>query len=328
MSKNKSIQLTDRPRRNRASQGLRDLVSETALSPRNLVQPLFIIDGKNQTEPVPSMPEIYRLTVDLAVKEARDLAMLGIPAVALFPNIETSKKDSKASESANPDGLLQRCVQEIKAAVPDMVVVTDVAMDPYSSDGHDGYVKDGQIDNDLTLPILADMAVAQARAGADIVAPSDMMDGRVGYIREALDDQGFTGVGIMSYSVKYCSAFYGPFRDALNSAPKAGDKKTYQMDYRNREEALREVHLDIAEGADIVMVKPALSYLDVIRVVREAVDVPVAAYNVSGEYSMIKAAAQRDWIDEDAAVTEMLTSIKRAGTDIIFTYFAKQFARM
>lgn len=327
MSAKSVISLTHRPRRNRQTAAVRALMRETAVTPADLVYPLFVTEGRNKKEPIGSMPGIKRLTVDLLAKECREIARLGIPAVALFPKIADSKKDSLATESKNPRGLIPRCIKEIKSAAPGLAVITDVAMDPYSSDGHDGVVKKGQIVNDETLPVLAEMAVTQAKAGADMVAPSDMMDGRVGYIRRALDAAGFTQTGILAYSAKYCSAFYGPFRDALDSAPKAGDKKTYQMDPANAREALREVKLDVAEGADIVMVKPAVMYLDIIARVREAVDIPVAAYHVSGEYAMIKAAAAKGWLDEQAAVQEVLTGIKRAGADIIFTYSAKDFAR-
>ena len=333
MPRTTNISLLQRPRRNRTSKGMRTLVRENTLLPQDFIYPVFVIEGKNEKVPILTMPGIARLSVDNIVKEAKEIAMLGIPAIALFPHIDDKKKDKRASESKNPNGLLQKCIKEIKSAVPDMVVVTDVAMDPYSTDGHDGFVKNGKIDNDATLPILADMAVAQAKAGADIVAPSDMMDGRVGYIREALDQSGFQDVGILAYSAKYCSAFYGPFRDALNSAPRKDasipeDKKTYQMDPANVNEALREVAIDIEEGADMVMVKPALAYLDVIRAVKETVDVPVAAYNVSGEYAMIKAAVSKGIVQEDRAVLEMLTSIKRAGADIILSYFAKDLAKI
>jgi porphobilinogen synthase len=318
--------MQQRPRRNRRSASIRGLIAETVILPQNLIMPLFVISGSGQREAVVSMPGIDRLSVDLLVEEAQTLYALGIPAVALFPSLPDALKDARASESVNPDGLLPQAVKAIKNAVPKLAVITDVAMDPYSSDGHDGYVRDGHILNDETLPILADMALTQARAGADFVAPSDMMDGRVGYIRRALDAQGFTDVGIISYAAKYASAFYGPFRDALSSAPKSGDKKTYQMDPANVREALREVLLDVAEGADVVMIKPGLPYLDVIRTVRETVSVPVAAYQVSGEYAMIKAAAQNGWIDGPAAMKEALVSLKRAGADMIFTYFAKEFA--
>lgn len=316
-----------RPRRNRSSAAIRNLVRETMVSPQDLVYPVFVMEGRNKKEAIPSMPGIQRMSVDLIVKECVIVGKLGIPAVALFPKIAEAKKDALATESANPRGLVPRCIKAIKAAVPQLLVITDVAMDPYSSDGHDGVVRKGRIVNDESLPVLADMALAQAKAGADMVAPSDMMDGRVGHIRSTLDAAGYTDVGILAYSAKYCSAFYGPFRDALDSAPKAGDKKTYQMDSANVREALREVALDIEEGADIVMIKPAVAYLDVIARVRQAVDVPVAAYHVSGEYAMIKAAAAKGWVDENEAVAETLTSIKRAGADIIFTYFAKQFAK-
>jgi porphobilinogen synthase len=252
--------------------------------------------------------------------------VLGIPAVALFPALDADLKDARATESTNPDGLLQRAVRDLKDAVPELLVITDVAMDPYSSDGHDGLVKDGRILNDETLGILAAMAVSQAQAGADLVAPSDMMDGRVGAVRAALDGAGFTEVGILSYAAKYASSFYGPFREALDSAPREGDKRTYQMDPANAREALREVRLDVAEGADIVMVKPALPYLDVIAAVRAAVDVPVAAYQVSGEYAMIRAAGEKGWLDADAAMMEALLGIRRAGADVILTYAAKQVA--
>ena len=333
MPRKNNVQLRQRPRRNRISKGMRLLTREGALDPQDFIYPVFVIEGKGKKDPVPSMPGIYKMSVDFIVREAKEIALLGIPGIALFPSLPESKKDKWATESKSANGLLQKCVKEIKNKVPDLVVVTDVAMDPYSSDGHDGLVKKGKIDNDATLPILADMAVAQAKAGADMVAPSDMMDGRVGYIRQALDASGFTDVGILAYSAKYCSAFYGPFRDALKSAPRRAKdipagKETYQMDPANVREALREVELDVAEGADIVMVKPALAYLDVIRAVKETVDVPVAAYNVSGEYAMIKAAAKYGWLDEDRAVVEMLTAIKRAGADIILSYFAKDFAKI
>lgn len=324
----KKFNLTSRPRRNRRTPAIRALVAETRLSADDLIMPLFVIEGQQKREAVASMPGIDRLSVDLLVEEVEELWNLGIKGVALFPSLPDSVKDAKATESKNAKGLLPTAVQAIKAKTPGMCVITDVAMDPYSSDGHDGLVKDGQILNDETLPILAEMAVTQARAGADIVAPSDMMDGRVGYIREALDGAGFTDVGILAYSAKYCSAFYGPFRDALDSAPKAGDKKTYQMDPANIREALREVALDLDEGADMVMVKPALMYLDVIREVSVNVDVPVAAYNVSGEYACICAAAEKGWIDKDTAMMETLLSIKRAGADMILTYFAKDASKL
>ena len=288
--------------------------------------PLFVQEGKSKKTPIKSMPGIDRLSMDLLVKEAKAIYKLGIPAVALFPSLPEKIKDKHATESKNPKGLLQNTVRELKSAVPKLAVITDVAMDPYSTDGHDGLVLIVQIDNDKTVPILADKAVAQAAAGADIVAPSDMMDRRVGCIRKALDDNCFTEVGILSYTAKYASAFYGPFRDALDSAPKKGDKKTYQMDPSNAREAHREARLDIAEGADMVMDKPALPYLDVVKTMKDNVDVPVAAYHVSGEYAMIKAAGQKGWLDPKLTMMESLLSIKRAGADLIITYFAKEAA--
>ncbi|HTL47155.1 MAG TPA: porphobilinogen synthase [Verrucomicrobiae bacterium] len=321
------VRLTQRPRRNRTSEGLRRLVRETRLSPSDFVLPLFVMEGREEKSPVLSMPGVCRWTRDLLVKKAREAAKLGIPAVALFPCLGENRKDKTAAESVNPDGLLQTTVRALKDAVPEIVVITDVAMDPYSTDGHDGLVAGGKILNDETLEILAAMAVSQAEAGADLVAPSDMMDGRVAFIREALDKAGRKETGILSYAVKYASAFYGPFRDALDSAPRSGDKKTYQMDPANVREALREAQLDVSEGADIIMVKPALAYLDVIAKVKETAKVPVAAYQVSGEYAMIKAAAEKGWADEEKAMEETLLSIKRAGADIIFTYFAEAMAK-
>jgi len=322
------LQIRHRPRRNRASASVRSLVRETTLTPSDLIVPLFVVEGEKVKTPIDSMPDYYRLSLDLVLDAAREASDLGIPAVALFPALSEELKDKNASEALKPDGLLQRTVLEIKQEVPDLTVITDVAMDPYSSDGHDGVYEDGKILNDPTLEILGEMAIAQARAGADIVAPSDMMDGRVGHIREVLDANGFNEVAILAYSAKYASAFYGPFRDALDSSPKAGDKKTYQMDPANVREAIREVQLDVDEGADIVMVKPALAYLDVIRAVRDNVNLPVAAYSVSGEYSMAKAAARNGWLDETAVMTELLLSIKRAGADMILTYFAIEMARL
>ena len=315
-----------RTRRNRVNDAIRSLCRENVLTTDDMIMPLFIIEGEGQKVPVQSMPGINRLSVDLIVKECEELYELGIKGVAIFPGIDESLKDSVATESTNPEGLFQRAIRAIKAAVPEMLVITDVALDPYSSDGHDGLVKDGEILNDETLPILAAMAVSQAEAGSDIIAPSDMMDGRVGYIRQALDEAGFTNVGIMSYSVKYCSAFYGPFRDALDSAPRGGDKKTYQMDPANVEEGMREIRLDIEEGADVVMVKPGLPYLDVVRAVSEVSEVPVAVYNVSGEYAMFNAAAEKGWLNYEAVVMESLTAFKRAGANMILTYHAKEAA--
>lgn len=316
-----------RCRRNRRSESLRSLVRENSVTVDDLVMPLFVIEGEKQKIEVKSMPRINRLSIDNLKKEAVELWSLGIKAVALFPAIDDSLKDKEASESTNPEGLFQRAIKAVKEVTPEMLVITDVAMDPYSSDGHDGYVENGEILNDRTLPILAEMAVAQAKAGADIIAPSDMMDGRVDVIRTALDDAGFSDVGIMSYSVKYASAYYGPFRDALDSAPKAGDKKTYQMDPANVKEAVREIELDISEGADFVMVKPGLPYLDVVRAVSEISSVPVAVYNVSGEYAMLNAAAQNGWLDYEKVVRESLLSFKRAGADIILSYHAKEYAQ-
>jgi len=318
--------MNERPRRNRRTAALRRLVRETVLRPSDFVWPVFVVDGESQRQPIDAMPGCERFSIDVLVEEARKAYDLGIPALALFPALGPGLKDPTATESKRPDGLLQRTVRRLKLALPDMLVITDVAMDPYSTDGHDGLLRDGQILNDETLPILAEMAVSQAAAGADLVAPSDMMDGRVAYLRAALDDSGHADVGILSYAVKYASAFYGPFRSALDSAPREGDKRTYQMDPANRREALREVTLDVQEGADIVMVKPALAYLDIIDDVRAEVDVPVAAYHVSGEYAMVCAAGERGWIDADAVMQECLLSIKRAGADVIFTYAARDVA--
>jgi porphobilinogen synthase len=315
-----------RPRRNRKSESVRALVRETELTPAHFILPLFVQEGRNQRTPIRSMPGVERLSRDLIVKEAKRALSLGIGSVALFPVIPDSLKDAVASISTSDDGLLQKAIRDLKDAVPEVTVITDVAMDPYSSDGHDGLVYGGRILNDETLPILAAMALAQARAGADIVAPSDMMDGRVGYLRRALDNEGFTEVGILAYTAKYASSFYGPFREALDSAPKHGDKKTYQMDPANRREALVEADLDVKEGADMVMVKPALAYLDVIAALKAAVNVPIAAYHVSGEYAMIKAAGRLGWLDADKAMLESLLSIRRAGADAILTYAALEAA--
>jgi porphobilinogen synthase len=300
------------------------MVRETALSPADFIVPLFIIEGVQQQSEISSMPGYYRRSIDLTVKEVKELWQMGLKAVLLFVKSADALKDNKGTEALNPNGLMQRSIRAIKDAVPEMVVMTDVALDPYSSYGHDGIVENGQIVNDPTVEVLAKMSVSHAVAGADFVAPSDMMDGRIGAIRHALEEAGHTNTGIMAYSAKYASCFYGPFRDALDSAPGFGDKKTYQMDPANRIEAIREVIMDVEEGADIVMVKPALSYLDIIREVKNTVDVPVSCYNISGEYAMIKAAAQMGWIDENKAIIETLTSMKRAGADMIATYFAKQ----
>jgi porphobilinogen synthase len=317
-----------RPRRNRSRPALRRLLRETRLSVDDLVLPLFVQAGENAATPIPSMPGHARLSIDRIVEKAGEATALGIPGVALFPVLPDAEKDPRGSAAAKPDGLLQRCVRAVKNAQPDLLVITDVALDPYSSDGHDGFVVDGRIDNDETLPLLAEMAVSQAEAGADFVAPSDMMDGRVLAIREALDAAGHSEVGIGSYCTKYASAFYGPFRDALDSAPRAGDKKTYQMDPANAREAIRELALDKSEGADWLMVKPGLVYADVIRLVREHTALPVAAYHVSGEYAMLRAAAERGWLDYDACLLESLLSLKRAGADVIFTYGAQDAARL
>lgn len=319
--------LTSRPRRNRKNQSTRDLFEETILQPRNLIYPLFICEGQNQKQALKSLPGQYRMSVDEAIKISEQAYSLGIRGIALFPAIEDAKKDSTASESKNPKGLLPRCVREIKKQLPDMQIFTDVAMDPYSSDGHDGLVKDGKILNDDSLPILADMALAQAEAGADWVAASDMMDGRIGAIRHALDENGYQDCNILSYSAKYASSFYGPFREALDSAPKIGDKKTYQMNPANRREALRELILDEDEGADMLMVKPALSYMDIISDFKSQSQLPIAAYNVSGEYAMVKAAAQNGWINENLVTNEILVSLRRAGADVIFSYHALEWTQ-
>jgi porphobilinogen synthase len=318
-----------RPRRNRKSDAMRRLVRETSLTPHDLIAPLFVKEGVNLKEPISSMPGVFRFSVDQLVLECRELYDLGVPCVSLFPAIDDKLKDSRATEATNPSGLYQRAIKEVKNALPDLLVMTDVALDPYSSDGHDGLVdpKTGEILNDATLEVLAKMAIVQARSGADILGPSDMMDGRVGFIRDALDEENLINNAIMSYAAKYASAFYGPFRDALNSAPKKGDKKTYQMDYANVREALREAYLDESEGADILMVKPGLPYLDVIKTIRDNTALPLAAYNVSGEYAMVKAASEKGWIDGEKVMIEMLWSFKRAGADMILTYFAKEAAR-
>jgi porphobilinogen synthase len=316
-----------RPRRNRKSEAIRGMVRETRLHLDQLVFPFFLLDGTQLRVPVLSMPGIDRLSVDLMLEEMEECMALGIRNFILFPAFPEEKKDKAATVSWQDDNFYLGAIRAAKQRFPACTIITDVAMDPYSSDGHDGLVRDGLIVNDETLPILARMSVAQARAGADILGPSDMMDGRVGYIREALDEAGFTEVAIMSYTAKYASAFYGPFRDALDSAPKSGDKKTYQMDPANRDEALIEAQLDEEEGADYLMVKPALAYLDVIRLLKDNSALPIVAYNVSGEYAMAKAAAERGWLDGNAIMHEMLTSIARAGADIIITYFAKQYAQ-
>jgi porphobilinogen synthase len=319
--------MLERPRRNRRHARIRGLVRETELSAAHLVLPLFVQDSETP-HPIASMPGHARLGLEGISRVAEQALTLGVAGVALFPAIADELKDPHGRESENPDGLLQRCVTKLKERFPELLVITDVALDPYSSDGHDGLLVNGLVDNELTLPILAKMAVNQARAGADVVAPSDMMDGRVGVIRKALDDAGFHETAICAYSVKYASAFYGPFRQALDSTPRSGDKKTYQMDPANVREALREIRLDSLEGADWLMVKPGLPYADVIRFVRENSELPIAAYHVSGEYSMLRAAAEKGYIDYDACLLESLLCLRRAGADIIFTYGALDAARL
>jgi porphobilinogen synthase len=304
------------------------MVQDTHLPISSLVYPMFLLSGDDQKQEIGSMPGIFRMTTDIMLDEIAECMDLGLRSFVLFPVVPDELKDAVATYSFADDNFYLNAIAEIKAQFPQACIITDVAMDPYSSDGHDGLVRDGEILNDETLPILAEMALAQAEAGADIIGPSDMMDGRVGYIRDFLDDEGYTNVGIMAYTAKYASAFYGPFREALDSAPKFGDKKTYQMNPANRREALIEAALDENEGADYLMVKPALSYLDIIRELRDNSNLPIAAYNVSGEYAMVKAAAQRGWIDENRVMSEILMSIRRAGADVILTYFAKQYAQL
>ncbi len=321
------IHLPQRPRRNRKNEVIRNLVQEHTLTTNDFIFPLFLIEGKNKKAEVGSMPGIFRFSADLMLREIEECLKLGIKTFDIFPNIADVLKDKKATEAFNKKGLYLRTLKEIKRQFPEAVLMTDVAMDPYSSDGHDGVVKNGEIVNDETLEILAKMAVLQAEAGAEIIGPSDMMDGRVGFIREALDKNGFTQVSIMSYTAKYASAFYSPFRDALDSAPKFGDKKTYQMNPGNSKEAILEAELDVIEGADFLMVKPALSYLDIIKSLNDNFNLPIAAYNVSGEYAKVKAAAAKGWIDGDKVRDEMLLGMKRAGASIILSYFAKEFAK-
>lgn len=322
-----SLSLTRRPRRNRKSKAVREMLSETKLSVSDFVYPVFIMDGSNKEEEIPSMPGITRKTIDVLLSELEEVVKLGILAIAPFPAIAEELKDSKATLSYAEDGLVQRAIRQIKEKFPQLLVMTDVALDPFNAEGHDGIVSaTGEILNDETVEVLCKMAVSHGKAGADFVCPSDMMDGRIGAIREALDGAGLENTSIMAYSAKYASAFYGPFRDALGSAPKAGDKKTYQMDPANVREAMLEVSLDIEEGADAVMVKPALPYLDVLSKVADTFDIPVSAYQVSGEYAMIVAAAQNGWLDRKAVVLESLLAIKRAGARFIWTYFAKEAA--
>jgi porphobilinogen synthase len=322
------MQLLRRNRILRQSPAIRAMVAETILKPADFIAPLFIDEGSTTKTEIASMPGYFRMSLDLIVQEVKQLYDLGIRSVLLFVKCEDALKDNTGKEAWNENGLMQRGIRAIKDAVPDIVVMTDVALDPYSSYGHDGIVENGEIVNDPTVEALVKMSISHAEAGADFMAPSDMMDGRIMAIRQGLEENGFTKTGIMAYSAKYASCFYGPFRDALDSAPGFGDKKTYQMDIANRREAIKETLMDIEEGADIVMVKPALAYLDIIREIASQVEVPVSAYQVSGEYAMIKAAAQNGWLNEEKAVLETLTSIKRAGADLIATYFAKDAAKL
>lgn len=314
------MNITERPRRLRKNQPIRDALSESELRRNHLVWPVFVTEGSNKKEAIESLPGCYRYSPDVLLGEIDKLMNRGLNAVALFPHISDDLKNAKASEAVNPEGLIPKTIRQIKERGFDLNLITDVALDPYSSDGHDGLVKNGVILNDETLIVLSEQARVHAEAGADFVGPSDMMDGRVGWIRQHLDEAGYSNTGIISYTAKYASTFYGPFRDALKSAPKAGDKKTYQMDPRNSREALREARLDRREGADVLMVKPALAYLDIIQSLHRAVDLPIAAYNVSGEYAMVKAAAEKNWLQEKTAVLEILTSIRRAGASLIFSY--------
>lgn len=322
-----------RNRRLRTNEAIRSIVRETVITPNDFLVPLFVVEGKGVKDEIPSMPNYFRYSLDLLEKEVKDLWKLGLKSVLLFVKVPDSLKDNKGKEALNPNGLMQRAIKTVKNACPDMLVMTDVALDPYSVYGHDGIVENGMILNDKTADFLAEMSVSHAKAGANFVAPSDMMDGRILTIREALEDEGFINTGIMSYSAKYASAFYGPFRDALDSAPVdlidiPKDKKTYQMDFANRIEAIKETQMDIDEGADIVMVKPGLCYLDIVREIKNAVDVPVAVYQVSGEYAMLKAAAEKGWLDHDAVMMEQITAIKRAGADVIASYFAKDVVKL
>ena len=322
-----------RNRRLRTNESIRSLVRETILSPSDFIVPLFLVEGKGVKEEIASMPNYFRMSLDNLEKEVKELWKLGLKSVLLFVKVADNLKDNKGTEALNPNGLMQRAIKTVKNVCPEMIVMTDVALDPYSIYGHDGIIENGQIINDDTALFLSEMSVSHAKAGADIVAPSDMMDGRILKIREALEDEGFINTGILAYSAKYASAHYGPFRDALDSAPVdlqniPKDKKTYQMDYHNRLEALRETRMDIEEGADIVMVKPGIAYLDIVREIKNMSEVPVAVYQVSGEYAMIKATAQRGWIDHDAVMMEQVTAIKRAGADIIASYFAKDVVKL
>lgn len=317
-----------RPRRNRKNAAIRAMVEETKLGVENLIYPVFLLDGKGIKTEVKSLPNNFRWSLDMLIPEIESCLNLGIKTFDLFPAVDEKLKDQIASYSYASDNFYLQAIRTLKEKFPEIVIMTDVAMDPYSSDGHDGLVENGQIVNDKTLPILAKMAVAQAQAGADIIGPSDMMDGRVGYLREELDEAGYENTSIMSYSAKYASAFYNPFRDALDSAPKSGDKKTYQMNPANKREALLEAELDYSEGADMLMVKPALCYLDVIHMLKENFNIPITAYNVSGECAMVYAAARNGWLNYEPVMSEMLLSMRRAGADAILTYFAKDFAQM
>ncbi len=322
------MQQLRRNRRLRTNEAIRSLVRENTITPHDFLVPLFVVEGKGIKEEITSMPGYYRYSLDLLKNEVKELWSMGLKSVLLFVKVPDELKDNKGTEALNPDGLMQRAVKTVKEAAPDMLVMTDVALDPYSSYGHDGIVEDGYIVNDETCEVLAEMSLSHAQAGADFVAPSDMMDGRILSIREILEEENYVNTGIMSYSAKYASAFYGPFRDALDSAPGFGDKKTYQMDFANREEAIKETLMDIEEGADIVMVKPGLCYLDLVREVRDNVDVPVAVYQVSGEYAMLKAAAEKGWLDHDAVMLEQIMAFKRAGAQIIASYFAKEVVQL
>jgi len=317
-----------RPRRNRSTAAIRAMAHETHLSAEHLIFPLFVLDGQGIQSEIKSLPGIYRFSPELLLREIESCMELGLTNFILFPAVADALKDTTATYSYHPDNFYLKVARDIKKRFPECCLISDVAMDPYSSDGHDGLVRDGAIVNDDTLPILAQMSIAQAEAGFDMLGPSDMMDGRVGYMRQALDEAGFTNTGILAYTAKYASAFYGPFRDALDSAPKSGDKKTYQMNPANKREALLEAELDTAEGADMLMVKPALAYLDVIRLLKEHSQLPITAYNVSGEYAMLKAAAERGWLDYERVMMETLLSIKRAGADVILTYHAKEAAKL
>ncbi|MXO33045.1 porphobilinogen synthase [Apibacter sp. B2912] len=320
--------LYNRNRRLRSTQAVRDLVRETILTTDDFIMPIFIAEGENIKEEISSMPGIYRQSLDLTIKEVKELWSLGVKAVNIYVKINENLKDNTGKEAWNKNGLMQKSIKAIKDAVPEMVIMPDVALDPYSIYGHDGIVENGKIVNDATVDALVKMSLSHAEAGADFIAPSDMMDGRVAAIREALEENGFNEVGIMSYAAKYASSYYGPFRDALDSAPGFGDKKTYQMDYGNSKEAINEALKDIEEGADIVMVKPGLPYLDIVSKLNEIVDVPISVFQVSGEYAMIKAAAKNGWLDNDKIIIESLTCIKRAGASLISTYFAKEAAKL